>query len=361
MPVRIEPSWLSPERFKEYVDAADGDLDVASRLYEWNAEVSAALFEIIHHFEVLLRNEIVRQLERHGQSANLPPGVPWTRGARSLDEVEGRLKQQGKAVTAGRIYAGLTFGFWRKMFIASDENEELWRHALSFVFRHSRAERAVIANYLESINQLRNRIAHHGSLIELDTRVEGQKIIRLSGWIDPAASVWIKSIERVTALSKRRPVTPPRNVVVVPAADAWPLYNESKQCAYLCQAGRSIKVVDHLAFYADQEIKPVIPTITKWYDAVDWNSANAKRLAKSADPDDQALAKIIFASKQKKWNQSVYQVFLLSAPKHPASVNLTGPITHGARGRGSAFAQGHRYLRLSELLSARDTEDLATD
>lgn len=354
--VRIDPAWLSPERFAAYERAAGGDPDLASRLYEWNARAAAALFEIIHHFEVLLRNAIVRQLAADGQSPATVPGSPWVQGAKQIQEVESRLKRRGKAITTGRVYSGLSFGFWQSMFGA--DYEELWRHSLKNVFRHSRADRPVIAAYLESLNQVRNRIAHHGSLIELDVKVEAQKIVRLVSWIDADAAEWIKGIERVSEISDQRPITPPRNVVVVPAAEAWNLYKNLHQNAYVFQAGRSIKVVDHLAFYADQEIKQTVPKILWWYDAVDWNSKNAARLAKSTDPFDVQLGGVIKASKCCGWNSSVYQVFILSGPKDSRTHQLSNPISHSMRGRGSAFAKGHRYHALAQILSARDTADL---
>ena len=198
--VRIDPAWLSPERFAQYERAADGDPDLASQLYEWNARAASALFEIIHHFEVLLRNTVVRQLAADGQSPATVPGSPWVQGAKQIQEVESRLKRRSKAITAGRVYSGLSFGFWQTMF--GTDYEELWRHSLKNVFRHSRADRPVIAAYLESLNQVRNLVAHHGSLIELDVAVEAQKIVRLVGWIDPNAAEWIKGIERVSEISR---------------------------------------------------------------------------------------------------------------------------------------------------------------
>lgn len=356
MSVRIDPTWLSRERFAEYEAAADGDLDVASRLYEWNAEVSAALFEVIHHFEVLLRNAIVDRLAVNGQAPLMLPGSPWTQGAKHIQEVEGRLSKRGTAVTPGRIYAGLTFGFWQNMF--GPDYEELWRHALQYVFPRGRVDRAVVAASLESVNRLRNRIAHHGSLIDFATEVEAAKVIRLAGWIDQDAAAWVQSIERVTAITARRPVVPARNVVVVPAEDAWRLYDKLKQPAYVFPVGRSLRVVDHLAFYADQVVKPVIPQILRHDIAVVWNKANAARLAKSKNALDQQLAQVIHVSHANGWKSSMYQVFLLSGPRSALTKTLPSPVTHSKRGRGSAFARGHRYQRLGELLSAKDTSDL---
>ena len=232
------------------------------------------------------------------------------------------------------------------------------RHSLQYVFRNTKADRSVIAAYLESLNQVRNRIAHHGSLVDIDVNVEAQKIFRLAGWIDHDAESWLRSIGRVSVIAEMRPVVAPRDVVVVPALDAWELFSIRKQNAYVFQAGRSIKAVQYLAFYADQEIKPVVVKISRWFDAVDWNLANAKRLSKSTDPDEQKLASVIRVSKTLGWDAPVYQVFLVSGTKDTETHSLSGSIKHERRGRGSAFAQNHRYFTLSALLSARDTREL---
>jgi len=48
-------------------------------------------------------------------------------------------------------------------------------------------------------------------------------------------------------------------VLVVAGRKAWPEYQEHG--LYFCQANRSFKLVDHLAFYTDGEIKTVVPSV----------------------------------------------------------------------------------------------------
>ncbi len=50
--------WLSARRFEPFLDACKGDHTSALALYGWHAAISAACFEMIHHFEVLVRNAI---------------------------------------------------------------------------------------------------------------------------------------------------------------------------------------------------------------------------------------------------------------------------------------------------------------
>lgn len=353
----IDPAWISPERFSEYLEAADGDDELASRLYEWNVSASSALFELIAHFEVLWRNHIVHEIDRAGINLAMPPGSPWILDADSVTEVITRLKKRGQPATAGRIYAGLTFGFWKTMFFTA--SDELWSHSLGNVFRHTRADRHVVSEYLESVNQLRNRIAHHGSLLDHDLIAEAQKLFRLTSWLDPKAETWLRKLDRTGPLAAARPVTAKRDAVVVPGPEAWQLYDAMKQPAYVFPAGRSVRVVDHLAFYADGEIKTLVPRIIKWYDAVDWNRVNAKRLSKTGDTHDATLARVIHASLDKGWKISTYQVFLLSGRTDSDTLNLGGSIAHNRSGRGSAFVKSHRYVPLGALRSARETGDIA--
>ena len=55
--------WVSHARLAPYLAQTSGDEDLAWELYELNAAVSAALSEVIHHVEVLLRNSMTRELE----------------------------------------------------------------------------------------------------------------------------------------------------------------------------------------------------------------------------------------------------------------------------------------------------------
>lgn len=51
-------TWLSAPRFEPFLSAAEGNHVRAVALYDWHAEIAAACFGTIHHFEVLLRNAI---------------------------------------------------------------------------------------------------------------------------------------------------------------------------------------------------------------------------------------------------------------------------------------------------------------
>jgi hypothetical protein len=65
--------WLSQPRHAVYLTASQGDPQLALDLYEWNAEISAALLRDLAHLEVGLRNAYDRSL-----SARWPGPPHWT-------------------------------------------------------------------------------------------------------------------------------------------------------------------------------------------------------------------------------------------------------------------------------------------
>ena len=54
-------TWITEARFAPYLEEADGEPEKALALYIWNARISAAAFETLHHVEVILRNAVDAQ------------------------------------------------------------------------------------------------------------------------------------------------------------------------------------------------------------------------------------------------------------------------------------------------------------
>ena len=100
---------LAPERLGPYRAACGGDLAAAVALYEWNANVSAALGETLGHVEVLLRNAMHDALTTW--SAHdfgeprwyLNPGSVLTvRAENEIVVARDRATRDGRAETPGR-------------------------------------------------------------------------------------------------------------------------------------------------------------------------------------------------------------------------------------------------------------------
>lgn len=116
-PVRDEMiRLLSVPRLSTYSAACGGDIKAAIDLYQWNLEVSSALFTAIHYFEVALRNTIdVRLTKDFGGSQSWfdAPETPLSNGGKKkVNQAKKWVTEAGHHVNHGRVIAELSLGFW---------------------------------------------------------------------------------------------------------------------------------------------------------------------------------------------------------------------------------------------------------
>jgi hypothetical protein len=196
---------LSPERFNSYVRRSGGDREMAIRLYERNTNLSEALYGVIQGVEVCLRNGIHRRLA----SAYRPD---WYDAGPALlyplpDKVaEAKRKIQGrrKPLTPGRIVAELSLGFWTAL-LGPKYEKSLWVPHLHQGFpygvrivtdavgkpKNGKIARHQIAARLMDIRDLRNRIAHHEPIVDLNLNEKYREIIEAIGWMCPTTADWV--------------------------------------------------------------------------------------------------------------------------------------------------------------------------
>jgi hypothetical protein len=349
---------LSPHRLGPYLEQSDGDPERALELYEWSGRMASAAFETVAHLEVIMRNSIDGCLEREFDEGAW--GIPWFLRHPPMNEetdvavetVRARLRPLNRD-TRHQIVAGLSFGFWSGML--GRRYEDLWRSAIRRAFPNSTGARKQVATELEAIRKFRNRLAHHDSTLNLDIPFELRRIFRVADFIDTDAGAWLRRVDRSDDVYRDRPYSP-IDTVVVPARDAWALYESSY--AYICQPGRWFQPVDRIAFYADREVKPEVPRIVHRQDNVPWTAHEETRLLASAERNDRKIGALIATSRAAGWSDGVYQVFLLTRPGDPAHRSLGAAIPHAVTGRGSAFVQRQRYVSLHGLETASSTADL---
>lgn len=201
-------AWLSAARFEPFLTAAGGDQARATALYDWHAEIAAACFGMVHHFEVLLRNAIDGVL---GDDQPQDPirdtwlmdfGILQPDGVKQVIVAVERL-EKGKTITRSRVIAGVSFGFWAGLF--SNRYEEQWRHHLRRAFPHGSVVRKDLTERMRRLQRFRNRIAHHDCLLRQDIGHRADDMLLIAGWIDPAAAAWLRERSRVHALLARKP------------------------------------------------------------------------------------------------------------------------------------------------------------
>jgi hypothetical protein len=211
-PDQVAP-WLSEARFDAYLEASGRDHARAVALYNWNAEISAAVMEVLYHLEVILRNAIDQCFPATDIKRPISIAVPdvWLCDAAILTEESrervndaiARLTQEGKRPTRGRVVASLTFGFWRALFVS--RYEDLWRSRLVQAFPGGTGRRREVNQLVNSILHLRNRVAHHEAIFALDLQKKHHQLLGLAALIDPAARQYISSLSRVDKLLLEKP------------------------------------------------------------------------------------------------------------------------------------------------------------
>ena len=220
---------LSQPRLAPYLAAAGGGtVRDGLRLYQWNVELSGAVYEALHIFEVVLRNAMDTQLSawnaiQTNAATGLTYGADWLmEPARLLTRLAGGdiTKAVDRARNASRkgkpggrvpghpdVLAQLSFGTWRFLLPSRDPGRLLlWRQALASSFPHLTVRPAALVQQVDSIYRLRNRVAHLEPLLRsglVQNEIKAMRAVLLA--IDPTVEAWFTSHQRVTAILKVRP------------------------------------------------------------------------------------------------------------------------------------------------------------
>ena len=167
---------ISIERFATFRHA-EPDPDVAAALYTWNAQVTGAFAELLHHVEVLTRNAMHNQLTAlHAQAPMRPAYKAWfdepdwakhhwfdTHAKKAITKAAERAGHRPNNPRPGKVIAALNFGFWR--YLTSPRYEQgFWTPALDHAFNAPGAtpqdRRRTVEKQLVFLHKLRNRISH---------------------------------------------------------------------------------------------------------------------------------------------------------------------------------------------------------
>lgn len=167
---------LSAPRFVRYLDATGFDDRQALALYQWNALLSQSLYIYIQCWEICLRNKLDSFL-RWKYTEKWP--YDTTRFVRNLAgndkkrlaETISRQKSQRQysPVSTDSIVADLSAGFWVSQLSKAYEVPYTWQYNLAKVFPNDRRMKARGAwEICDRTLNLRNRIAHHEPIYQLD-------------------------------------------------------------------------------------------------------------------------------------------------------------------------------------------------
>jgi hypothetical protein len=193
---------ISRERMQPYFVRARGDEWIAFHLYIRNTEISASLFSVVQALEVALRNVVHNRLTTAFGTEEWWFKLPLHEGElNDIEEARKNIRDRLKEVRPGRIVAELGFGFWVKLF-ANTYEKELWVPHTTRIFP-AKLSRKVLHDRLTELKTLRNRIAHHETLVKRDSQQDYASLLEAIGWISPTIRRWVEHQSNFPAIYRK--------------------------------------------------------------------------------------------------------------------------------------------------------------
>jgi len=226
VPARVR--HITALRLAPYLGAVHGDTERALTLYEWNVTTSAAVYEVLHRFEVGLRNAIDPHLcawnaiqvdpdtgHQHGGDWLIDPSRLLSRlAAKAIQDATPRAQRaagQGRAARAmlhDDVLAATSLGTWRYLLPDRDAGRRrLWTDAVHQAFPHlpAGANGSDVTAKVKDVLSLRNRVAHLEPLLNVGrTQRHIGAAYTVASWIGPDLHDWITSTQRVTEAMRAR-------------------------------------------------------------------------------------------------------------------------------------------------------------
>ena len=221
--------WISPPRFGPYLLEASGNARNAMRLYNWNRDLSGAVHELLHMFEVVLRNAMDEQLcewnsyqpRSNGAGSHSPDWlldpapllIRLTRNGQDIDRARKQATNSAaswipeRPVVQSDLVAQLSLGTWRYLLPNKDPGRQrLWNEALRNAFPRLGISPRSLTAKVHDVHLLRNRVAHLEPL--LDARMVHARLIDVLAVlraVDTVPEQWASGQQRVTSVVKARP------------------------------------------------------------------------------------------------------------------------------------------------------------
>lgn len=225
LPARVR--HITTPRLAPYLAAVGGCTERALALYEWNVSASAAVYEVLHRFEVGLRNAIDPRLcawnatqvdpstgVRHGEDWLIDPSRLLGRLAeKAIRDATPRAQRavgprRARAVLHDDVLAATSLGTWRYLLPDRDAGRRrLWSDAVHRAFPHLPAGAAGsdVTSKVQDVLSLRNRVAHLEPLLNVGrTQRHIGAAYTVASWIGPDLHDWITSTQRVTESMRAR-------------------------------------------------------------------------------------------------------------------------------------------------------------
>lgn len=208
--------YLSQPRLNRFLLVSDNSKVKAQKLYRANLRVAQSFYPVLNLFEIFLRNICNYQVSAHFANPN------WIitekngfmnnnslTGSRfflknSVQNAERTIRRKGGLVTAGKVVAEQSFGFWTSLFDTHHYRLIGGIVIHSFNNKPAGVNRSIISQKLNRIREFRNRVYHNepicfnGNIIDF-TYAENIKaeIYEMLNWIDKDLTEYVDYFDAI--------------------------------------------------------------------------------------------------------------------------------------------------------------------
>ena len=202
---------LASERLDVYRQDGAEPLITLAR-YLWNMAVCESLYSPLQMAEIALRNALHRELAIHfGTHEWYDAMACWNllaeRQRSQIDEAKETLTREQKPITAGRVVAELTFGFWTAFFNKKFAQNSIAVQLASAAFPAApKQERAIrkLNRRWGNIRDMRNRVFHHERIIHwADLNQQHEQMLETIHWISPELQEMALALDRFSEIRKQ--------------------------------------------------------------------------------------------------------------------------------------------------------------
>ena len=196
---------LSVDRLKPYLILGNNDRRLAIKLYEWNTALSESFYGVLQGLEIALRNSMHNVLCDEFNKNDWYDICPLQDEQRdAVRKAKARILHDNKQVLPCKVVAELTFGFWVAL-TGPKYAQGVWDKCLHKSFTRKLGRKA-LHKRLDKIRKLRNRVAHHESILDRQLKNDFSLILETVHWICPTTARWLKAINSFHSRYTEKPI-----------------------------------------------------------------------------------------------------------------------------------------------------------
>lgn len=202
--------YLSQPRLDRFLTATRNSKSKAQKLYRINLRVAQSFYPILNLFEIFLRNIVNRQISSHFADSNWiiseKTGFMNDNSLRkskfflkkSVEKAEETIRRKGSTITAGKVIAEQSFGFWTSLF--DTHHYKLIKGVVIHAFpnKPNYINRNQLNQKLNRVREFRNRIYHNEPICFNGTTIDftnatniRNEIYELLEWIDSDLTTYV--------------------------------------------------------------------------------------------------------------------------------------------------------------------------